>query len=48
MTTTTELMESDIVCQASAVRAMDPETIPAQYFRANKLVLMTMDMVPSR
>ena len=47
MMTTMELNESDSVCQASAISAMEPLTIPAHIFRANNNTLPNTDTVPS-
>ncbi len=36
-TTMMEVMESDNVCQASAIMATEPDAIPAQYLKPNKI-----------
>jgi hypothetical protein len=43
---TIELKESDKVCQASAIIETDPETIPAQYLRANSAIFTIMETIP--
>jgi len=48
ISTMTELMESDKVCQASTIIAIEPLTIPAQYFRTNRSVLVTIETHPAR
>ena len=45
--TTTELAESERVCQASAVRAMDPDITPAQNLSINKAMFANMEIPPS-
>jgi hypothetical protein len=47
MTTTTELIESESVCQASAASAIEPEIMLAHIFSMNNTVLITIDTVPS-
>ena len=42
-----ELIESDKECQASVIKATEPETIPAQYFIPNNKILTMIDSKPS-
>jgi hypothetical protein len=39
---------SEIVCHASAIRATEPVTIPAQYFRIKSTVFRPMEIQASR
>jgi hypothetical protein len=43
----TELAESERVCHASAMRARDPVTMPAQYFNAKRTRFTAMLEIPS-
>lgn len=43
-TTTIELIESDKVCQASAIIAIEPVFTPAQYFKANNKIFTTTEI----
>ena len=45
--TTIELSESERVCQASAVIAIDRVTIPAHNFNAKSAVFTNTDTIPS-
>jgi hypothetical protein len=42
-----EVRESERVCQASAINAIDPVIIPTQIFKTNKAALTTTDKTPS-
>jgi hypothetical protein len=42
-----EETESERVCHASATIAMEPDTIPAQYFRANSTRLTIIETQPA-
>jgi hypothetical protein len=46
--TATDEMESDRVCHASAMRAMEPEMSPTQYFIMNKNMLVPIEIQPTR
>ena len=43
-----EESESERVCQASAIIAMEPVTIPAQYLKPNRRMFTTMESHPSK
>jgi hypothetical protein len=40
-------MESDSVCQASAIKAIEPVINPTQYFKINKIPLTRIDIHPT-
>ena len=42
-----ELSESDKVCHASAVNAIEPDTIPAHSFNPNNPVFTSIEINPS-
>jgi len=42
-----EEIESDRVCQASAIKAIEPVKIPTQYFKINKIALTRIDIHPT-
>jgi len=46
--TTREVNESDNVCQASAIIAMEKVLIPTQYFKPKRRLFRMIDIVPSK
>ena len=46
--TMTDVSVSDIVCQASAIMAIEPVESPTQYLNPNNTVFRTIDRIPSR
>lgn len=46
--TITEEKESESVCQASAIKPMDPATMPTQYLKMNNIAFTAMEIHPTR
>jgi hypothetical protein len=46
--TTSEVSESERVCQASAIIAIEKVCIPTQYFKPKRRVFIKIEIIPSK